>query len=334
MKKNIIFASIVLAATITFILVSCQKENSNPIPTESNNERAVFKFPKVDDMNAYLKDYKRKITETRGDEAVSLAEAEWHLSSLANYDFGYANVEYGDFRFDTVYASVNITNGEVRLSDLGTAYSDLSASIASHFDGLDLENKHIRFVDVSISDDGLVTAILGVTFLLDHQWYFDDIVDVYNCCDSLFDSESVYLAYGLGKTELQRILNLMEGRPFIYQPLGPADTRTFLVHIENHVFNWNEWIDPYESPNYCDSRLYAAVSGFNSNLNEDGVTMCYLLDSYLGLGCDYADVVKSNNNLEECYPVEWTVYYQQTLSHLTVASHQLIVKYAYPVVAK
>ena len=330
MKKFIILASLALAAAITVIFVSCQKENNNLTLKENNNERAVFEFPKVEDMNAYLKEYKQKITQTKGDETVSLAEAEWHLSSLANYDFGYANVEYGDFRFDTLYTSVTVTGGEVRLSDLGTAYSELSASIATYFEGLDLENKHIRFVDVSISDAGQVRSILGITYLWDHTWYFANYIDAVVCCDSVFDSEALYLANGLGRTELQRVCNLLEGRIYTSPIIGPQDSRTYLLYYEEAEFEWSDWIDPNGSPNYCDSRLFATLSLNNPDLNENSSTMCYLLDSYLGLGRDYTEVINEANHVT-CVPVEWSVSYVETQYHLTVASHKLRVKYAVPV---
>ena len=325
-----IFATLALAATITVFLVSCKKENNNLTPKENNHERAVFEFPKVEDMNAYLKDYKQKITETRGDETVSLAEAEWHLSSLANYDFGYANVEYGDFRFDTLYTCVNVTGGEVRLSDLGAAYTELSASIASYFDALDLENKHIRFVDVSVSDDGMVRSILGITDLWNHPWYFNSIIYALPFCDSIFNSESQYLANGFGKTELQRVLNLLEGHLYATGEVGPHDSRTYLLYVDQHEFNWNDWIDPYGSLNYCDSRLFATLNLSNPDLNDDYGTICYLLDSYLGLGCDYSVVIDDDNNTSGSVPVEWFVSYVETQHHLTVASHKLRVKYAVP----
>lgn len=330
MKKNIIFASLVLAVAIIVILVSCKKENNNLIPKESNNESVVFEFPNVDDMNAYLKEYKQKISQTRGDETVSLSEAEWHLSSLANYDFGYANVEYGDFRFDTLYTSMTVSGSEVRLSDLGIAYSELSASIASYFESLDLENKHIRFVDVSVLDDGQVMSILGITSLWNHTWHFNDFIDAFVFCDSVFNSESLYLASGFGRTELQRVLNLLEGRLYATVPVGPQDSRTYLLYLTQQDFNWEDWIDPYGSPNYCNSRLFASLSLNNPDLNDNSGTICYLLDSYLGLGCDYAEVV--NHDFEvTCVPVEWFVYYVETPYHLTVASHKLLVKYAIPV---
>lgn len=112
MKKKVIFIATFLVIVATAVaVVSCKKETTNALQYgNSQSTTKTFKVPEVDDMNAYLKGFKQKMQESlyaKDDEMFSLEEAAWHLSSVANYDFANANVEYTDLRFDTLQYQVN-----------------------------------------------------------------------------------------------------------------------------------------------------------------------------------------------------------------------------------
>ena len=100
-KRNLTLAilAMVVATLVSVAIVSCKKEDT-AVPTGQRAAKAAFTPPQVDDMNAYLKAFKQKMqSAAKGDdEALSLDEAAWHLSSVANYDFGHVNVEFDDVR--------------------------------------------------------------------------------------------------------------------------------------------------------------------------------------------------------------------------------------------
>ena len=102
---------------MTFTVASCQKDN-NPTKQTLNASKPVYQPPQVNDMLAYLKNFKQKI-QCRGDEeTMTLDEAAWHLSSLANYDYGDVRSEVSDFHYDTLYSQIVVNNGTVSLTDM------------------------------------------------------------------------------------------------------------------------------------------------------------------------------------------------------------------------
>lgn len=87
-KSNAIFAILAMViVTIAVTIVSCKKEDT-VAPTGQSAAKAAFTPPQVDDMNAYLKDFKQKMqSAAKGDdEALSLDEAAWHLSSVVFWE--------------------------------------------------------------------------------------------------------------------------------------------------------------------------------------------------------------------------------------------------------
>ena len=250
-------------------------------------------------MNAYLKDFKQKMNSTaKGeDESLSLEDAAWHLSSLANYEFANANVERDDVRFDTLYAQVNITNGTVLLSDLAAVYQTISSGIEKFYNRLALDNKHFRFINAFISEDGRVTIPIITTFTYgskyfgDTLWYFQDEFAALVACDSLFPAIS-YPIQTTGTSELKHVLNLI-----VSHQNNVFNSNIYYTLTSTRDFYYRDYIDPFGSPCYLNSRLYASKT-FYDDLKP---YMCYLLDSYLGLGHEYLP--------EDEYILSWNVRY-------------------------
>jgi len=280
-KRNLTLAilAMVVATLVSVAIVSCKKEDT-AVPTGQRAAKAAFTPPQVDDMNAYLKAFKQKMqSAAKGDdEALSLDEAAWHLSSVANYDFGHANVECDDVRFDTLYAQVNITNGTVLLSDLHAAYEEISTKIDKFYHSLLLDNKHFRFIDVNISGQGYITISLLTTFTSnDKLHYFED--DSY--CDEYFSNSVQYTANAVAVTTLTSLFNL-----FLAKNTDTDTTNLYYVTTRTVSFYCTEW---YEEPGeYCPnndhSRLYCSGREYNWPIPK--AHMCYYLDSYLGLGVE------------------------------------------------
>lgn len=291
---------VMAAMAMTLALGSCKKEAPNAMLDPQKPTPQKFDPTQIEDMNAYLANFKQRMksTERGEDETLSLEEAAWHLSSVANYDFANANVEFNDIRFDTLYSNVAITNGAILLSDLGAAYERISTDIDKFYHSLSLDEKHFRFIDASISEKGAVTISLMTTFihsskyLGDTLWYYPDMWELNLDCYNFFDGYTELPSSTTGRRELERFLNWKESHN-IY---GNGSYYYTVTYREN--FYYRDEIDPFGSPNYLNSRLYACMGNFDVDILP---YICYLCDSFLGLGFEHCPA--------GLYIINWKVIY-------------------------
>lgn len=328
-KTNPIIAIIALAIVATAVaFVSCKKETEKALSQKDYTIQQTADVRQIEDITSYLKDFKKKMTESKGDEAYNLEDAAWHLASLANFDFCKVNVEYNDFQFDTVEMQVNILDGVVLLGDLNMAYEQMCTEIQQFKKGFTHNNQNLYYINVSITAEGNARIALMTSFstaskdLEDHTWYFDDYYVAYLECYDYFSDDSTYVWNTTAKRELQRILNLTENHEgVVIDSLGT--TQTYYIPTRHHTFSYNNSQDPYGSPFIVDSRTYAATGDTYSspNLILSNDEMCYCLDSYLGLGYDYIDDNLFTNEHPVCWTVipksrkpinyKWWIYYHQ-----------------------
>jgi hypothetical protein len=309
---------------IAAAIVSCKKETDNTISQRANNIQA-FDFRQIEDMNAYLKDFKEKMAESKSDESYNLNDAAWHLASLANRDFCRIDGEYDDVQFDTIEMQVRVTDGAVLLGDINAAYEQMCNAIRLFEEGFSHNNQKLHFINMLINADGNAKIVLMTTFSsdskhwYDYQWYFDDGFEAADVCDYYFgfNSNTQYPWNGYGKTELQRILNIFEHHDTILWYYTPT---------QRAVFDYNN-SDPYTSPYLYNSRVFAnsGPSTYTHDMSAD--EMCYCLDSYLGLGYDY---LAANSIYPKERPACWIV--NDTVVHfpsrLNIHYHELTVQYA------
>lgn len=323
MKKTKLFiATLLVVAAISVAVVSCKKETANALTGNKNESVQTFNPREIKDMNAYLKDFKQKMNSTaKGeDESLSLEDAAWHLSSLANYEFANANVECDGVRFDTLYAQVNITNGFVLLSDLGMVYEKISSSIDKFYNNLALDNKHFRFIDAVISENGEVVIPLLTTFSYvskgwpDHLWYFDDVWELCDICDSIFPPTLIYAPSTTGREALQEELNKLVSHEYYTVIQYPFPSQpVYYTKASEKIFDYEHY------PVFDGSPFYSRL--FNHNfpfLYDLGLEMCPLYDSYAGLGFDNCPTGQEI--------VSWEVEYGQNWNH-TKEFHTLKVIY-------
>lgn len=306
MKKTRFFiATLLVVAAASVAVVSCKKEANDTLLNNTSSQVKTFAPPQVDDMNAYLKGFKQKMQNVtrEGDETLSLEEAAWHLSSVANYDFAKVNVEFTDLIYDTLYYQVSVTNGQITMNDLNTVYENIASDIVDYYQNLDLDKKHFRYIGASISEDGTITLGLIISYVwFDHSWYFDSFY-MDTVCDYYFSEDSIYVWNGLGATELERLLNLLEGRDYI-MPGESSHSRLYYVYSTEILFDFRHYHDPYGS-NYCnDSRIYSVEDDTYAVPVMTIEDMCYCLDSYLGLPFEY---VNSHYMMGNQRPVHWHV---------------------------
>lgn len=322
-NSNSIIAIIGLAiVAIAVAFVSCKKETEKALSQKDYSLQQAADIRQMDDPRSYFIDFKKKLTESKSDEAYNLDDAAWHLACLANFDFCKVNVDYDNVQFDTVEMQVNVTDGVVLLSDLHNAYEQMCTEIQLFKKGFNHCNQNLYFINVFINENGSAKIALMTTFInsskdiYDHLWYFPNTFsfNIDSVCDYYFSG--LYKWDGRAITELQRILNLFEHHSNSSGEMCFTPTR-------NYIFEYPNWTDSYGSP-FGDLRLYAGVSAYYYlNPNE----MCYCLDSYLGLGYDY---LTNNYYVNNEHPICWTVNALDSLfpyHHLKTYYHSMNVQY-------
>lgn len=324
--KKLSFAIIAMAiVVVTVAVAACKKDTENALNSKGNNAKEAFDLRKIDDINAYLKDFRQKMTEGKGEEAMNVDEAAWHLASLANLDLCNASIEFNDVRFDTIEMQVPVNGGEIKMSDFRLAYEQMISEIQRIEETLGLENQNLRFVDVFITESGNARINLMTTSnnlsrdLYDYYWYFPDTFGYLDSICYYHFTSYQYPWNTTAKSELERVMNVFEGRvtPFVSSYLP---TRTV-------SFDFPQWIDPYGSPFNMNSRLSVGYTE-HYYLSEDD--MCYCLDSYLGLGVDY---LANNYYVDDEYPIYWTIEpikKQFSNDNLYTYYHRLKVRYGIP----
>ena len=306
MKKKSLFitlAVVIVAATVAF--VSCKKETENALNQRGNNIQRTIDISQIDDMTAYFKDFRQKMKGSRGDGSMNIEDAAWHLASLANIDFCKVNVEYNDFKFDTIELQVNVTDGTLLMSDINVAYEQICAEIQQFKEGFSHNNENLYFINMFINDNGNAKITIKTTFvsntrgLDNHLWYFPDtFCYIDSVCDYYFSNSIQYSWDSVARDELQRILNLFE-----HHENSPGIV--CFIPTRSYTFEYPNWTDSYGSPFVCNSRLYAGMSYiYHLDYNLPPDEMCYCLDSYLGLGYDY---ISNNHYVNNEFPMNWIV---------------------------
>ena len=336
MKKSkaiiAITALAILATTVA--VVSCKKDNGNDSSLKGYTIQQPADIRQIEDPEAYMLDFKKKLTESKDNEAFSLDDAAWHLACLANLDFCNVNVKYDDFQFDTVEIQVDVTDGIILLGDLRSAYEQMCDEIQQFKKGFNRYDQNMYYINVSINTDGNAKIALMTSFTTDskdpliHTWYFSDIFAGLTVCYQYYSDDSIYIWDGLAATELERVLNLFEHHE--YEISVPGGHQAYYFPTRNHTFDYTNTEDPYGSDFYSDSRVWALRDN-NGGLSDyalDVLEMCICLDSYLALGYDYMNDNLYDNEHIMCWKVYHNTYIPSGIIHFPkIYYHQLYVEY-------
>lgn len=162
-SRKISFAilAVVVAAFVSAIVVSCKKEKQEQVT--SNLEQGVQSSENIDEYLISFK--KRMLSATKGGESISLEQAQRDLENLLNFDFGDANYATNILRNDTICLHLSIADGMVDLAELSSAYSTAFQQIRATFHLIDLPEKSVFYVSLSIienakSEDAEVEVVL------------------------------------------------------------------------------------------------------------------------------------------------------------------------------
>lgn len=303
-KAIIAITALAILAT-TIALMSCKKDNGNASNQKDFTIQQAADIRQMEDPWSYIIDFKKKLTESKSNEAFDINDAAWHLACLANLDFCNINVNCDDFQFDSVEMQVNVTDGIILLGDLRTAYEQMCMEIRQFKKGFNHCDQNLYYINVSIAADGNTRIALMTSFTIaskdDHTWYFSNYAEAYLACNEYFSLDSTYVWDSLAVSELTRVLNLFEH--YDSPTIGPGGSIVQCYFpTRNHTFKYPDYLDPYGSPFFNNSRTFIVMvptSTYILSLKE----MCYCLDSYLGLGYDFI----SDNTYPNEHPVCWLV---------------------------
>lgn len=310
MKKLFTLTALIMII-VTFCATSCKKSEYLEPTNRNNTQKSYYQPPKIDDLKAYLRDFKQKMQSRENDDTMDIEDAAWHLSSIANYDFGDVVSRFDKFQSDTLYYNINVENGMVKLSDLNSLYTIASADITTHFNSLNLDNKHIRFIGVDISNEGSVIMSILITSGWPYQtWYFPDPITLYETLSPYYDDD-YYCDYDDFTDTLQTMLNLLVA----YHPTSSG--RVFFSIFKTVDFYYYDYPD-VNANYYYNYRIFA--------FHRKPIDMCandffYYFDSYAGLSVD-----SSWNGLIRYDIIDFNIIKQETPS-LSTVYHQPRVRY-------
>ena len=325
MKKLSLIAICAMAVlAMTLAMGSCKKETQDNMTGSAVKPAVAFTPSHIDDMDKYLKDFKKKMQQSanaKDGATLNLEEAAWHLSSVANLDFAYVNVRYTDVRYDTLYSHVNVANGRVSVTDLNEAYTRLSGMIHDFYQSINQSEKHFRFINAAISEDGTLSVPIITTYVGDSRsWYFpDEFGYADSVCSIYFDAYETYVWNTEAIEALEYALN--NQLSLSPNPQDPRENRIYYVHSHTEELYFLNHIDPYGSPFGYDSRIYNTIT-YQNTLGF--YEMCYCLDSYLGLG------VQLNTDPSREDIINWKIHTGYTLklqSPLYIWYHIPVIEY-------
>lgn len=99
-------------------------------------------------------------------EAVTPEEARWQWETTLNYCYGFTQDQLTEMREDTVHVAMPKANtqGSIAYSDMLTTYNEIVNAVRETYKAIDMENKTLKFVMVSLDDqakDGNVTIVMN-----------------------------------------------------------------------------------------------------------------------------------------------------------------------------
>lgn len=163
MKKTTVVITTLLVMVATAVaVVSCKKEK-----LDQNKNDSEQTMQNADNMDEYLMAFKKKLLSAeKGGETISLEQAERDLDNLLNFDFGDANFETDEIRYDTLYVPVMLEGSFVDMAQLAKTYNTAFANILDTYNQVDFPEKSVLFITCSINQDTKNENAANVRFVL------------------------------------------------------------------------------------------------------------------------------------------------------------------------
>ena len=189
MKKLSIIAILsLMAAAFAVAVVSCKKEKEN-----TTQEAPITEKVAADNMDEYLMAFKKKLLSAqKGDETLSIEQAQSDLGNLLNFDFGDANYATNEVHYDTLFVPLKISKGKVDLAQLAETYHKAFIQIREAYGKVEIPEKSVLYISCSIDNkakDGESTdvmLILATRGLIDITMKVSfDSTDKWRVCNGL-----------------------------------------------------------------------------------------------------------------------------------------------------
>ena len=185
-SKSILIATLLVMVATAVAVVSCKKDTQNATSNPKNQSAQAFDPSHITDMNAYLKDFKKKMQlETKGNETLSMENARWHLESVLNYTYGDAGHQTSDIQCDTFYYTLLAEHDGITLSQLNDAFNFLSLDVESAYHDCDLPDKSVLAIQTMFENgcedhNILVKSVLSIRGLFEPNYMWFDSTDYWN----------------------------------------------------------------------------------------------------------------------------------------------------------
>ena len=127
MKNSKRFLAIIILAIVATVVtvVSCKKEKQ-----EQKSYNAEQSVQCSDNMDEYLISFKNKLLSAqKGEETISLEQAQRDLGNLLNFNFGDANFITDEIQYDTIYVPVMLEGNLIDMAQLANTYNIAFANI-------------------------------------------------------------------------------------------------------------------------------------------------------------------------------------------------------------
>lgn len=203
MKTNIrIFTAILVmfvAAIVSIAVVSCKKEKHEQA-LESNEQTVQV----ADNMDEYLISFKKRLLSAqKGDETISLEQAERDLGNLLNFDFGDVYHATNVFHYDTLHLELALTQGQVDLLQLSRTYALAYEQVEEAFDLVELPNKTVYTVYCVFNQQAKNDALVDVELVLttrgfnetNNQQVLPNLYDCWSVYHRLGNCDGLYVGY-------------------------------------------------------------------------------------------------------------------------------------------
>jgi len=157
-KKNLLIATLLVVAAVSVAVVSCKKEKSS----QASNLDQV-----AENMNEYLKSFKQKLLSAeKGEETISLKQAQRDLGNLLNYDFGDANYATNVFHEDTLRTRLVINGDMVDLAQLSATYNVAHEMIAKAYEQVNIPEKSVYSIYCAIDPEAKENETVEIVLVL------------------------------------------------------------------------------------------------------------------------------------------------------------------------
>ncbi len=168
MKRKHLFTYFGLATLITtsFILISCQKEQTGIDKQETQTEKSLKDTQLEKRIVAFIDKIdliRENPTLKSSTEPMDVDSAVWYIEATSNFTFGDASFKTEEFIVDSAFIEVPVTNGQILLADVQAAYDQVVNSLSEHNANITANQKQLVVADISLKESDENFATFEVT---------------------------------------------------------------------------------------------------------------------------------------------------------------------------